>query len=175
VDKKSILRSALTFRPDPEQPKKVRPPGPDLAAAVRDGRQALKREYRALLVEPKPAIARVVDSLDLDACFKPYAESESRWDYLVGVFGPGKKERVIAVEVHRADDNEVPKMINKVKAAKRQLKDATGKASVVDGLWHWLATSGVHVSPGTARARQLKEAGIAAPKKRLLLPNDLDD
>lgn len=142
-----------------------------LSAAVATGKQAIKGEHRELLVEADRTAARITDSLDLDVYRQDAAPSEHRWDYLVGVAGHAAT-CVVAVEVHPAREDQVTRMIEKAKAARRVLR-AECQADPVDGLWHWLASKNVDCSRAGSAERRLKEAGIAFPKTRLKIPGDL--
>jgi len=75
---------------------------PLLAPHVRQGKQALKGEHRALLLESSDA--RVLRSVDFEAAAAGLLVEQKRWDYLMET-SRGSAEALHAVEVHEFDQS----------------------------------------------------------------------
>ena len=67
------------------------------AQSVCQGKQALKKEHRALVLESKQH--KVVQSLDFDACLKNLHLEHKRWDYMVEIHA----SKTLAFEVNAYD------------------------------------------------------------------------
>lgn len=75
---------------------------PSLAPHAQEGKQALKREHRALLLESREA--RVLKSVDFEAAAAGRLVQRKRWDYLIET--PRAAHAAMhAVEVHEFDQS----------------------------------------------------------------------
>lgn len=95
------------------------------------------------------------DSLDLDAALLTDHQGEHRWDYLLSY----QETWVVAVEVHSANTSEVSVLIQKKKAAKRQLQAHMRPTGHI-AKWIWISSGAVAI-PQLDRARtRLAQEGI---------------
>jgi hypothetical protein len=109
-------------------------------------------------------------SVALDDVLKAKYPNDSRWDYGIGL-RKGKREAAVWIEVHPASTSEVTWVLTKLQWLKNWLKT---QALPLDKLtaaqsYHWVATSGVHIRPGSPQARQLQLAGLLSPRSRISL------
>jgi hypothetical protein len=109
-------------------------------------------------------------SVALDDVLKVKYPNDPRWDYGIGL-RKGRREAAVWIEVHPASTSEVTAVLTKLQWLKHWLKTqalALDTLTAVDS-YHWVATSGVHIRPGSPQARQLQLAGIPSPKSRVIL------
>lgn len=146
-----------------------------VAQGAREGLGALTSAHRAQIeIGDK---RRLAGSVALDETLKsdPSHATASRWDYGIGVRTTGKPEAVIWVEVHHASTGEVSTVLSKLTWLRRFI---TEHAEALGGLTRvrpdgaspfvWLATSaGTHIPPRSRQALQLRQAGLALPRRVL--------
>lgn len=132
-----------------------------LRGHVRDGAGAIARRHRPLIAADQ--IARIGDSLDLDAGTKAGREQEHRWDYLLSL--PDAK-MLVAVEPHSASsDREVRVVVEKKKAATTLLREELRPEFKVAS-WHWVSTRG-GFSRSEPAVRALNQNGIKFHDRRI--------
>jgi hypothetical protein len=128
--------------------------GSYLAAAIRDGIQAIPSEKRKHISESvRPAF---LDSLDLDEASRPRHPSDARWDYLLG---HSPSSQVIAIETHSAETSQVAKVIQKRTASLGHLQDQLGAGHRV-AAWYWAASGRIDFVPHEKMVLRLSENGI---------------
>ena len=125
-----------------------------LQGRVSDGIGAVKRAHRGYLAQDiRGAFG---DSLDLDAALRQDHPDENRWDYLLGHIA---SQEVVGVEPHSARQGEVTTVINKQRAAKKQLAGHIETGARVSK-WLWGASGKNHFAD-TEKARfRLDQNGI---------------
>ena len=135
-----------------------------LADALREGLKAVKNCDRGRLSGGRG----LSGSIDLDEALKETLPVERRWDYLIGRKLGRQGDHLHCVEVHRADVGEVRAMIGKKASLDGFLRGK--RLAELPRSYHWIATDGHVCFPASAReARQLAQAGILAPKRKLEL------
>lgn len=128
------------------------------------GLQALGKNSKKV----KPQNSRICcGSVDLDSCLKAALPNDPRWDYIICY-----NEQIYFVEVHPASTSQVQKMIDKANWLKRWLvnEGAPLAERSADVPFQWVGTKDIAVFTGTTYARKLITAGIALPKRELVLP-----
>jgi hypothetical protein len=115
-------------------------------------------------------IQRLIGSVALDDELKAKYPNDPRWDYGIGL-RTGKGESAVWIEVHPASTSEVTTVLTKLRWLKNWLKT---QALLLDKLttaqaYYWVATSGVHIRPGSPQARRLQLAGLPSPRSRIIL------
>ena len=141
--------------------------GTALAAAIKPGKQALRKADRERVEET--ASVRVVDSLDLDTATKEEHGSENRWDYLLGTTRTDLS--LIAAEVHPTNTGEAKGVIAKKLAAQEILRANLNQGETVRR-WFWIASGKTVITRGMPEARLLDKAGILLVGSRLKLDRD---
>ncbi|NOY79785.1 MAG: hypothetical protein GXP31_02145 [Kiritimatiellaeota bacterium] len=132
---------------------------PDLQDALQRGLQALNNTARAKVRASRPRDLR--GSVDLDGHLKKKYPKASRWDYAIGVAqGGGVDDRVVYVELHPAHTGEVRTVLNKYSWLRSWLRSKAPDLDALPASYHWIATSGVHISKGSPQVRQLAISGI---------------
>lgn len=109
---------------------------------------------------------QVLGSVYLEECLP-----EARWDYGIGIQRPNATEIAVWVEVHPAKTSEVNTVIEKLRWLKLWLQGHAALLSQMtppDG-FYWIATSGVHILPGSQQARLLAQHKIRMPREVLEL------
>lgn len=147
-----------------------------LASFARPGLEALEAEHRTSITGG----AAVACGVPLDRAWKDVDDQIERWDYVFTMRGatkarpdapPVRSVQAVAVEVHHAAADEVPKMIAKKQQADELLtRDAP---AVAVQAWIWVASppdGEVFFVRQSPVARLLAEAGIEFPRARLALP-----
>ena len=128
--------------------------GSYLAAAIREGIQAVPNDKRKHIAEP---IRRdFQDSLDLDEASRPRYPNDARWDYLLG---HAPSARVVAIETHSAETSEVSRVIQKRTASLGHLRDQLAAGHHV-AAWYWVASGRVDFVPHERTMLRLSEHGI---------------
>lgn len=87
-----------------------------LQPLVQDGLAALEKTHRELIDDKIKNL--FADSLDLDESLRSDHPQENRWDYLIGYL---RTKSIVAIESHTMNDKAVSVVIEKRKAALRQL------------------------------------------------------
>jgi hypothetical protein len=151
---------------------------PELKEAFQPGKQALKREHRALVA--CKAERRFQGSVDLDGTLAsiPAHAKQPRWDYGIGYQAPDGKEMAVWLEVHPASTGEVECVLQKLKWLKAYLRNHASELWTLSQraddsvpAFVWLATGGgVHITPNSPQIRRLSQAGLAMPRRKLDLP-----
>jgi hypothetical protein len=141
--------------------------GTALAAAVKPGKQALRKIDRDRIEES--ADARVVDSLDLDTETKAAHGNENRWDYLLGTTRTDLS--LIAVEVHEANTGQAKILVAKKRAAQEVLRSSLKQGETVKR-WYWVASGKTVITRGMPESRLLDTAGIQLVGSRLKLDRE---
>jgi hypothetical protein len=128
--------------------------GSAFEAAVRPGKQSLRKSDRERVVESSGA--RVIDSLDLDAKTAAEHGREHRWDYLLGTSRMDLP--LVAAEVHPANTGEARVIVKKKAAAQAVLRSelASGERAK---RWCWIASDTTCISGNTPESRILDVAG----------------
>jgi hypothetical protein len=125
-----------------------------LQSNVKDGLGAVIATHHVCIHETiRSAFA---DSVDIDDALKKGREQENRWDYLLG-YRPSKQ--VIGVEPHSAANTEITTVINKLIAARRQLRDHLCDGKCV-AKWLWVASGKVNFMPMEKAMFPLAQHGI---------------
>lgn len=151
--------------------------GEPFSSAYRSGKQALKGEHREQIecLDTR----RLTGSVDLDGVLQDDVvhKSANRWDYGIGFrLASAAKEFAIWVEVHPATTGEVKIVLKKLEWLKNWLQSAGELKSLSvksDQLkvYHWLSTSsGTAILKNSPQARQLLEAGLDLPRRKLNIP-----
>jgi len=142
---------------------------PSLAAAFRDGLQALRAADRGRVVCANTR--RLKGSVDIDAALVDALPNDPRWDYGIGHYN-GRMEEVVWVEVHPASSDHISHVTRKaqwlrswLRANARALLDLTREN---DG-YVWLSAGPVSIQRGSRQARELALAGVSFPRKRMEL------
>ncbi len=131
---------------------------PELDEALRDGLQALSRRARAKISTQRPRAVR--GSVDLDTHLSEKYPKAPRWDYAIGVAqGGGVDDRVVYVELHRAQTSEVQTVLNKKEWLRSWLRSKAPDLDALPASYHWIATSGVHITRGSPQFRNLATSG----------------
>jgi len=129
-------------------------PASSLQANVRDGLGAVESGHKPYLAdEVRSAFA---DSLELDEAMLAGREREHRWDYLLG---HASSQHVIGLEPHSAKDDEVGRVIEKRKAALRQLEPHLKPGAKVHA-WLWVSSGRVQFADTEKTRRRLDQHGI---------------
>lgn len=142
---------------------------PELLNAYQSGLQALQRADRGRVNCAKTR--HLKGSIDLDSALVKFLPNDPRWDYGIGYYN-GRSEQAIWVEVHPARSDHVAGVIRKVEWLKAWLKanavDLHAMTRAADG-YVWLSAGAVSFQHGSQQARQLANAGVSFPRKRLSL------
>src|ERR1700722_6676258 len=93
-------------------------PESSLRPRVKDGLGAIIKAHRNYFDQATKSSFE--DSLDIDEGLKKGQEQENRWDYLLG---PVPSKQIIGVEPHSAATGEITPVIEKLEAARRQMRD----------------------------------------------------
>ena len=129
---------------------------------VKDGLQALEKTHRSLIEDDfRPEFG---DSVDIDKAFEKGHERENRWDYLLG---HSQTERIIALEPHSANNNELSTVIKKREASLRHLRGHL-KSGVFIAEWFWVASGNVDFLPIEKAVTRLNDNGIRFVGKKFL-------
>jgi len=134
-----------------------------LQGMVKDGLGALTNTHRIHFDDS--VRASLVDSLDIDEGLKQGREQENRWDYLLG-HEPSQK--LVGVEPHSAQNNEITTVIRKRDAARRQLQEHL-RDGVFVSKWIWVASGKVHFLPMEKATLRLAEKGIQFVSQKIRL------
>lgn len=108
--------------------------------------------------------ARFLDSLDLDRALREENPEENRWDYLLGL---GEPLLLVGLEVHSAHTDQMSVVIDRRKAALRQLRPHLRRAKVVSR-WLWVCSGSVDFDPYEKARRRLDENGTLFVGRRVL-------
>lgn len=157
--------------------------GSRLATFARPGLEVLEAEHKDTI----SGGAGVACGVPLDRAWKDVDDQIERWDYVftMRAAGPARSAaatakpaavaarsvEAVAVEVHHATAEEVPKMIAKKRQADALLAAEAPAISVQ--AWVWIASppaGEVFLLRQSPSARLLAEAGIEFPRARLALP-----
>jgi hypothetical protein len=113
---------------------------------------------------------RLTGSVALDDVLKTKYPNSLRWDYGIGL-KKSKREAAVWIEVHPASTGEVATMLKKLQWLKNWLKNQAPMLGTLTAAqsYYWVATSGVHIRPGSPQARQLQLVGLALPRSRVIL------
>lgn len=133
-----------------------------LLAKVQAGLDAVEKSHRARI--DGQLRSRFLDSLEVDSNLQAGREQENRWDYLLG-FEDGA---VIGLESHSAHTSEVKTVINKKRAAQRQLAEHLGQGKRISA-WVWVASGKVDFVPHEKAILRLAGEGITFAGETLKL------
>jgi hypothetical protein len=128
--------------------------GSYLAAAIRDGLQAVPNDKRKHIAES--VRSEFQDSLDLDEATRERHPTDARWDYLLGHTSSSK---VVAIETHSAATSQVSSVIQKRTASLGHLRDQLTTGHHV-AAWYWAASGRVDFVPLEKTVIRLSENGI---------------
>ena len=139
-----------------------------LAGACREGLQAFRACDRGRVLCAKPR--RLKGSINMDDALVGTHPQDPRWDYGLGYYN-GRSEEAIWIEVHPASSDHVSGVIRKaewlrawLRANAVELLNITGDDGYV-----WLSAGSVSLQRSSRQARQLAQAGVSFPRKRLEL------
>ena len=142
---------------------------PSLAAAFRDGLQALRAVDRGRVVCANTR--RLKGSVDIDAALVEALPNDPRWDYGIGHYN-GRTEEAVWVEVHPASSDHVSHVTRKAKWLRDWLRGNAGALLALtrdrDG-YVWLSAGAVSIQRSSRQARELAMAGVSFPQKTLKL------
>ena len=150
--------------------------GTPLAPFARPGLVVLETEHKDCV----QGGANVACGVPLDRARQVEEDQIERWDYVFTLRADGQRGRpqaghgsvaAIAVEVHHAAAEEVPKMIAKKRWAEGLLSSECPDVDVK--AWMWVASpprGDIFLLRQTPAARQLAEAGITFPIAVLPMP-----
>lgn len=150
--------------------------GTPLAAFARPGLDVLETNHKNCVYRG----ASVACGVPLDRARQVEEDQSDRWDYVFTLRSGGRHRRqvgaadsieALAVEVHHAAAEEVPKMIAKKRWAEQLLSSTC--PTVVVKAWVWVASpprGDIFLLRQSPAARQLDEAGITFPITALPLP-----
>lgn len=127
--------------------------GSTLHSFVRDGVDGIEKKDRVCL---KLISATIADSLNLDAALLKAHPKDKRWDHLLG---HAPSEVLVGVEVHKAEQGEVSRVIAKKNATAQQLTPHL-KAGRRVSTWLWVATDKVLFADTEKTRRRLDQSGI---------------
>jgi hypothetical protein len=121
---------------------------------VKDGLAGIEHAHRGYIDESvRTAFA---DSLDLDKALQAKHGQENRWDYLLG---HADSRKVVGLEPHSAQVDEISTVIAKRRAARAQLQSHLRPGARIEA-WLWVASGKVHFA-NTEKARvRLDQNGI---------------
>ena len=139
--------------------------GSTLIPLVCDGLGALENSDRQCF--DKAIRGTFSDSLYLDKAMEKAHSKSNRWDYLLGHKPSGT---VVAVEPHKAKDDQITKVINKRRKALEQIK-----GHLRDGVqvkkWLWVASGKVHFANTEKDIRRLDQNGIEFVGRQITAKN----
>lgn len=137
-------------------------------AAYCKGKQALKENHKEQ-VQCRDS-SQFTGSIDLDACLAnvPGHQQANRWDYGIG-FREAQSEVAIWIEVHPASTSQVETILQKLTWLKAWLAQEAPELRALTRTFHWVASGGVHIRPGSPQERRLRSSGLDFPRKMLLL------
>ncbi len=145
--------------------------------AFRKGIQALDDRDRKRVDCTDPN--RLTGSINLDKALErePKHANASRWDYGLGYSPKNGPEKVVWVEVHSANTDEVSAVIKKLDWLRDWLngEDATKlklmtNAAAGDLRFVWIARGSVKILKNSPQARRLSRSGIRLVGRDLFLP-----
>jgi hypothetical protein len=107
----------------------------------------------------------------MDEALAGACPNDPRWDYGIGHYN-GRAEEAIWVEVHSASSHHVADVIRKAEWLRRWLKANAIQLFQMtrnEAGYVWLCSGSVSLQRSSRQARQLAQAGISFPRKRLTL------
>jgi hypothetical protein len=138
----------------------------DVRDCYRVGLQALPERDRNRL--SCKDTRRISGSLHLDVAVAQLYPVAARWDYGIGIKKKESTDKAIWVEVHPADANQVPKMVEKLTWLKNWLSNrARDLMSITerDSPYIWISSGRVSFQQTSPQARKLALAGITFPRE----------
>ena len=138
-----------------------------LTRQVKDGLGALERSHRSYVADGVKAAFH--DSLEIDEALRKGAETQNRWDYLLG---HGALDAIVGLEPHHASTSAVNVVIAKRKAALVQLR-AHLRDSARVAAWFCVASGKVDFVPHEKCVNLLAQNGVRFVGK-LLQPKHLE-
>ena len=142
----------------------------DVRDCCRPGLQALIERDRNRLSCEEPR--KISGSLHLDAEVALLYPNAARWDYGIGIKKTEAKDEAIWVEVHPADANQVPRMIDKLTWLKNWLNGSAPNLMVItknDSPYVWVASGRVSFQRSSPQAKKLALAGIKFPQEHYFI------
>jgi hypothetical protein len=145
-----------------------------IRSAIRPGKQGINAEHRECIQCAQTR--RFLGSLNVEAAYRNREGNANLWDYGLGFRECDGTHVAIWVEVHPASTGEVAVFLRKLAWLKGRLQSEANdlarmsKRSGSGKAFHWIATqSGVHITPNSPQSRQLAQAGIDSPRRKLTL------
>lgn len=132
---------------------------------IQPGLRALSANSQRIQCRTQQAIQ---GSIDLDSACQTAEPNAARWDYGIGIIS-GNSTRTEWVEVHPATSSETKHILAKLAWLKNKIRDWQAPCDIGHSRFHWIATGGVHIDQ--KKKRQLAQAGLKMPQKRLSLPS----
>ena len=142
----------------------------DVRDYYRPGFQALIEKDRNRLSCEDPR--KISGSLHLDVAVAQLYPNAARWDYGIGIKKTEAKDEAIWVEVHPADANQVPRMIDKLAWLKNWLNDSAQNLMLItknDSPYVWVASGRVSFQRASPQAKRLALAGITFPREYYII------
>lgn len=145
----------------------------DAVANSNDVRDCYQPGLQALIERDRNRLScqdtrKISGSLHLDAAVELLYPNAARWDYGIGIKKTEAKDEAIWVEVHPADANQVPRMIDKLAWLKNWLNDSAPNLMVItknDSPYVWVASGRVSFQTTSPQAKRLALAGIKFPRE----------
>ncbi|MBM4341444.1 MAG: hypothetical protein FJ110_18110 [Deltaproteobacteria bacterium] len=145
----------------------------DAVAYTNDVRDCYQAGLQAVLERDRNRLScqdtrKISGSLNLDAAVEQLYPNAARWDYGIGIKRTETRDEAIWVEVHSADANQVPKMIDKLAWLKNWFNDRAPNLRVItknDSPYVWVASGRVSFQKNSPQAKKLALAGIKFPQE----------
>ncbi|MBS3921050.1 MAG: hypothetical protein KG012_19420 [Deltaproteobacteria bacterium] len=145
----------------------------DAVANSNDVRDCYQAGLQALLERDKNRLScndprKITGSLHLDVAVAQLYPNAARWDYGIGIKKTEAKDEAIWVEVHPADANQIPRMIDKLAWLKNWLNGSAPNLMVItknDSPYVWVASGRVSFQKSSPQAKRLALAGIKFPQE----------
>jgi len=149
----------------------------DAVANTNDVRDYYQPGFQALIERDRNKLSckeprKISGSLHLDVAVAQLYPNAARWDYGIGIKKTEAKDEAIWVEVHPADANQVPRMIDKLTWLKNWLNDSAPNLMVItknDSPYVWVASGRVSFQKSSPQAKRLALAGITFPREHYFI------
>ena len=149
----------------------------DAVANSNDVRDCYQAGLQALLERDRNRLScndprKITGSLHLDDVVAQLYPNAARWDYGIGIKRTEAKDEAIWVEVHPADANQVPRMIDKLTWLKNWLNDRAPNLMAItrnDSPYVWVASGRVSIPKNSPQAKRLALVGLKFPKEHYFI------
>jgi hypothetical protein len=130
---------------------------PELAPHLRNRLDALSSAHQNSIVAAN--LKRITGSVDIDAALQSAYPHDNRWDYAIGYRISKQDDKAFFVEFHKANVDEVARVIQKKKWLERWMR---GKPiyDLVQRRFVWVSAGGIKIPPNSPHQRILNTHGL---------------